>query len=171
MALTKQKLAIQVRVVDIISGTTVDGPGFRTSIYFAGCDHHCKGCHNPLTWDHKAGNMMTIEEILKKVAEENWNVTFSGGDPMLQASQLVILAQGIREMGLTIWCYTGYDYEQVMKNTAMKQLLEYVDVLVDGRYMESQRDTALLFRGSANQRLIDVAASSPNDIKLWKPDF
>ena len=160
-----------LRVVSILEGTTVDGPGFRTSIYFAGCDHHCPGCHNPSTWDHEAGSDMSIAEIMERINDADCNVTFSGGDPMLQAEALLPLAEAIRRQGKTIWCYTGYTYEQVLHNKSMSRLLPYLEVLVDGPFIESLRDTSLLFRGSSNQRLIDIDRSKEGKINLWVSAF
>ena len=160
-----------LRVVNILEGTTVDGPGFRTSIYFAGCDHHCPGCHNPSTWDHEAGSDMSIAEIMERINDADCNVTFSGGDPMLQAEALLPLAEAIRRQGKTIWCYTGYTYEQVLHDKSMSRLLPYLEVLVDGPFIESLRDTSLLFRGSSNQRLIDIDRSKEGEISLWVSAF
>lgn len=160
-----------LRVVNILEGTTVDGPGFRTSIYFAGCDHHCPGCHNPSTWNHEAGSDMSIAEIMERINDADCNVTFSGGDPMLQAEALLPLAEAIRRQGKTIWCYTGYTYEQVQHDKSMSRLLPYLEVLVDGPFIESLRDTSLLFRGSSNQRLIDIDRSKEGEISLWKSNF
>lgn len=171
MSLSQEELSTPLRVIDIVTGTTVDGPGFRTSIYFAGCTHHCPGCHNPSTWSPDAGEDITIGEIMAKIVREGWNVTFSGGDPMMQAGPLRLLARAIKELGLTIWCYTGYSYESLDDHSEMRELLDYIDVLVDGPFIESQRDTSLLFRGSANQRLIDVNRSRKGTVALWQPDF
>ena len=118
-----------MRIVRIVEGTSVDGPGLRTSIYFAGCRHHCPECHNPQTWDFLAGRDMDISEVLTTVLYNDAPVTFSGGDPIYQAEAILPLARAIREAGLGIWCYTGFTFEQ-LKN--------------------------LLFRGSTNQRLIDM---------------
>lgn len=150
-----------MRVLRIIAGTTVDGPGLRTSIYFAGCAHHCPECHNPESWDFTGGEEMSVDEILKQVEEEDFDVTFSGGDPLYQADALVELAKSIKELGKTIWCFTGYKYEDVAADSQLAKILPYIDVLVDGPFVAAQRDVKLLFRGSKNQRLIDVAMSTP----------
>lgn len=160
-----------IRVVDIVSGTTVDGPGFRTSIYFAGCSHKCQGCHNPSTWPFDSGEDMTIDEIMRRIEEEGYDVTFSGGDPMYQAEAIIPLAKRIRAAGYNIWCYTGFTYEEVVKSPIMRRLLPYIDVLVDGPFIESQKDISLLFRGSSNQRLVDLHKSSPKEIVEWESDF
>jgi len=147
-----------IRVLKIIEDTTVDGPGFRTSIYCAGCAHECKGCHNPQSWDFNGGEEMTTEEIMKIIEADPYaDVTFSGGDPMYQAEGFIELARAIRERtNKTIWCYTGFTYEALLKMPKQKELLELIDVLVDGPYVEALRDPDLLFRGSSNQRIISL---------------
>ncbi|MGN0219266.1 MAG: anaerobic ribonucleoside-triphosphate reductase activating protein [Muribaculaceae bacterium] len=152
---------IKLRVVDIVDGTSVDGPGLRTSIYFAGCDHRCPGCHNPSTWPHDAGRDMSISEIIARIDDNGFNVTFSGGDPLYQADKVAVLAEEIkRRLGKTVWCYTGFTYDELAEGPEdVRRLLRAVDVLVDGPFVEALRDTSLLFRGSANQRLIDVRAT------------
>ena len=158
-----------LRVVDIVEGTSVDGPGLRTSVYFAGCEHHCPGCHNPTTWPHDAGHDMTIDEIVKVVDYNNFDVTFSGGDPMYQAEALLPLARKLKLDGRNIWCYTGFTFEELKAHPEMCRLLDYIDVLVDGPFIESRRNTGLLFCGSDNQRLIDVRRTKENGkISLWK---
>ncbi len=156
-----------LRVVNIVEGTSVDGPGLRTSIYFAGCDHHCPGCHNPTTWAHDAGRSMTIDEIMYIVIENDFNVTFSGGDPVYQLSNLLPLARRIRDLGKTIWLYTGFTFEELWAMPRCRELLELVDVVVDGPFIESERDISLRFRGSRNQRLVLAAESRPGAVSLW----
>jgi len=148
-------------ILDIIEDTTVDGPGFRTAIYAAGCLHRCPGCHNPGSWDIQQGKPVSIDSLLKRILADDFaNVTFSGGDPFFQPEGFMRLARGIKEKSRkTIWCYTGYTFEALIKNKKLFPLLEYIDVLVDGRYEQSLRDESLLFRGSRNQRLIDVPRS------------
>ena len=148
-------------ILDILEDTTVDGPGFRTAIYAAGCPNGCPGCHNPESWDINRGHWMSTEEILEKVLADNFaDVTFSGGDPMFQPEGFTKLAQAIKEKSRkNIWCYTGYKFERLRHDRRQAELLQYIDVLVDGPYVESLRDRDALFRGSRNQRLIDVQAS------------
>lgn len=160
-----------MRVLDIIDGTTVDGPGFRTSIYFAGCCHHCEGCHNPTSWDMDGGREWTVDELMQRIIDNDMDVTFSGGDPMYQADDILPLAKEIRKLGKTIWCYTGFRYEQLSAHPSMNSLLEYMDVLVDGEFILSRRNTKLQFRGSDNQRIIDLSKSSMDDVVLWKSEF
>lgn len=161
-----------LRVVDIVDGTTVDGPGFRTSIYFAGCDHHCPGCHNASTWSHSAGADMTIENLISRIEENDFDVTFSGGDPLCQIDSLIQLAIELKKRGRNIWCYTGYTFEEIVASDRLSKILDYVDVIVDGRFVESRKDTALIFRGSSNQRLIDVGSwRDSGQLTLWESDF
>ncbi|MBP5643529.1 MAG: anaerobic ribonucleoside-triphosphate reductase activating protein [Bacteroidales bacterium] len=148
-------------VITIIEDTMVDGPGFRTAIYCAGCKHHCKGCHNPQSWDFNNGKMMSTRQIMDIIRQDPFaNVTFSGGDPMFQPEGFTELAEAIRmETNKTIWCWTGYKFEMLLRMPKQRRLLELIDVLVDGPFIEAQKDPDLLFRGSRNQRLIDVKAS------------
>ena len=156
-----------LRVLDIVGGTSVDGPGLRTSVYFAGCDHHCPGCHNPQSWDAAGGTEMSIEEIIAVIDENDFNVTLSGGDPLLQAEGVTELARRLKETGRNVWCYTGYTYEQVCASPVLLKILSYIDVLVDGPFIESRRDISLRFRGSSNQRLVDVARSVADAPVFW----
>ena len=156
-----------LRVLDIVGGTSVDGPGLRTSVYFAGYNHHCPGCHNPQSWDAAGGMEMTIDEIIAVIDENDFNVTLSGGDPLMQVEGVTELARRLKEAGRNVWCYTGYTYEQVSASPRLSGVLPYIDVLVDGAFIESRRDVGLRFRGSSNQRLIDVARSEPGSPVVW----
>ena len=151
----------------------VDGPGFRTSIYCAGCRHKCPGCHNPQSWAFDQGHEMSVEEIMKIIEADPYaNVTFSGGDPMYQAAGFAELAREIhKRTNKDIWCYTGFTFESLITQE-QRELLEQLDVLVDGPFIEKLRDTDLLFRGSSNQRLIDVQASLySGKVVLGHPDI
>ena len=168
----KQGEGAGLRVIDILEDTTVDGPGFRTSIYCAGCIHHCPGCHNPQSWAEDSGTEMSVEALMEVIEADPFapGVTFTGGDPMQQAEAFTELARLIHERTTkNIWCYTGYTFEKLLNMPAQRQLLDYVDVLVDGPFVEAQRDTSLLFRGSANQRLIDVPNSlAKGKVIMWQ---
>lgn len=150
-----------ISILEIVEDTTVDGPGFRTSVYSSGCPHHCPGCHNPQSWNIENGHPVEIDEILKVILDDPFaDVTFTGGDPMFQPHGFTELAKGIREHSTkNIWCYTGYRFEELLQNPVQKALLEQIDVLVDGRFIEALKDEELCFRGSSNQRIIDVQAS------------
>lgn len=161
-----------LRVIDIVAGTSVDGPGLRTSIYFAGCNHHCPGCHNPQSWDMEGGKPMTIAEIIDIVDRNGFNVTFTGGDPLMHPAELAELAAGLRSRGYDLWCFTGYRYEEIAGKELFMPLLRQLHVLVDSPFILDQRDTTLRFRGSRNQRLIDLPATLESGTPtLWKdPD-
>lgn len=159
-----------MRVLDIVPGTSVDGPGLRTSIYFAGCSHACPQCHNPQSWDAEGGREMTAGDVMQIVEENGFDVTFSGGDPLFQASAILPLAMELRKRGYGIWCYTGYCYEAIASDPVIARLLECCDVLVDGPFLVDQRDVGLLFRGSRNQRMIDLHKSTPDAVSLWSPE-
>lgn len=152
---------LSISILDILEDTTVDGPGFRTAIYAAGCPNGCPGCHNPESWDINRGHWMSTDEILQKVlVDEFADVTFSGGDPMFQPEGFAELACAIKhQSNKSIWCYTGYTFENLLNNPKQARLLKYIDVLVDGRFKKELKDESLCFRGSSNQRLIDVQAS------------
>lgn len=144
-----------MRVLRIIEGTIVDGPGLRTSIYFAGCRHCCPGCHNPESWDFEAGIDMSVDEIFTIIEENGFNVTFSGGDPLYQISSgLIDLARLIKKSGKSIWCYTGFTIQQIKNSPELSPILDIVDVIVDGPFEERLRDVSLRFRGSSNQNII-----------------
>ena len=148
-----------LRILDIIEDTMVDGTGLRTSIYCAGCRHECPGCHNPQSWDFNAGHDMTVDEIMDIIVADPFaDVTFSGGDPMYQPEGFMALAKAIKmRTKKNIWCYTGFKFEQLVKDPQRLQLLEQIDVVVDGPFVEALRDPDLPFRGSSNQRIIEVA--------------
>ena len=150
-----------IRILNILHDTTVDGPGFRTSIYCAGCRHHCPGCHNPESWDFSSGYEVKTDQLMQEITADPFaDVTFTGGDPFFQAEGFAELARRIKtETTKTIWCYTGFLYEHLLEQPRYRTLLEQLDVLVDGPFILAQRNEDLLFRGSANQRLIDVQAS------------
>ena len=150
-----------ISILEIMEDTTVDGPGFRTSVYSSGCPHHCPGCHNPQSWNIENGHPVEVEEILKVILDDPFaDVTFSGGDPMFQPQGFTALAKAIKQQSTkNIWCYTGFLFEDLLNMPAQRRLLEYVDVLVDGRFIEALKDEELRFRGSSNQRVIDVVKS------------
>ena len=149
----------KISILRVVEDTTVDGAGFRTSVYAAGCPNHCPGCHNPESWDINAGTPTSIAEILDIILADPFaDVTFSGGDPMFQPEGFAELARAIRAASSkSIWCYTGFTFEQILANPRQKALLSQIDVLVDGPFIQSLRDESLLFRGSSNQRIINVS--------------
>ena len=164
----------KISVLKIVEDTTVDGPGFRTSIYAAGCEHGCKGCHNPESWDISNGKWMDIDEILK-IIERNFfaQVSFSGGDPLFQPEAFTELARRIKlETQKNIWCYTGFTFQKILRNPKLSAILPYIDVLVDGQFIEKKKVDNLPFVGSSNQRIINVKESlKANKMVEWKNPF
>ncbi len=154
-----------IRILNIIEDTMVDGPGLRTSIYCAGCAHQCPNCHNPQTWSFQAGHAATTQEMLSVIMASPFaNVTFTGGDPMFQPEGFTELALAIHaQSDKNIWCFTGFLYEQLLQHPARRALLQQIDVLVDGPFLQEKHDPDLIFRGSTNQRIIDVQASLQHD--------
>ncbi len=142
--------------------TIVDGEGIRFSIYLAGCNHNCKGCHNKQSWNPNAGNPLTEELITELIDEINNNplldgITLSGGDPFYNKEELLHLVVRLKkETGLNIWCYTGYVYEDLLTNNTALEIFKYIDVLVDGPFIQSLYSPNISFRGSTNQRIIKL---------------
>lgn len=163
----------KISVLDILYDTTVDGPGFRTSIYAAGCIHKCLECHNPQSWDYANGQEYSIEELLDIVSVSEFaNVTFTGGDPLIQVNEFTKLAKKIKTFThKNIWCYTGFTFEQINKSQKLSQILPFLDVLVDGKYMNNLYNEDLPFRGSSNQRIIDVPKTLQTEEIIVKEDF
>lgn len=157
-----------MRVLGYLPNSIVDGVGIRQVFFLAGCPHHCKGCHNPQSWNPSGGVNWTVEEVILRVVSSPYNVTFSGGEPLFQLTELNA-AMSVIKPYKSIWVYTGYTWEQIMENDALRSVLPNIDVLVDGRFEEDKRNPELVFRGSENQRIIDVQKSlKENKIVLWE---
>ena len=146
----------------IVSDSIVDGPGIRTTIFSQGCPHHCPGCHNPETWDFGCGTDMEEERLVEIVRSNPLcrGVTFSGGEPFAQPVGFAKLARLLKEKGYEVASYTGYTFEQLLKGSAdQRALLESIDVLIDGPFLLAEKSLEVPFRGSKNQRILDVPKS------------
>ena len=146
----------------IVSDSIVDGPGIRTCIFCQGCPHHCPGCHNPETWDFGCGTDMEEERLLEIVRSNPLcrGVTFSGGEPFAQAAGFARLARLLKNAGYEVASYTGFTFEELLAGSEdQKKLLESIDVLIDGPFLLSEKSLEVPFRGSRNQRILDVPRS------------
>ena len=146
----------------IVEDSIVDGPGIRLTVFSQGCPHHCPGCHNPETWEFGCGTDMD-EETIVRIAKSNplcRGVTFSGGEPFAQGAGFARLAKLLKAAGYEVASYSGYTFEQLLRgNAAQKELLEAIDVLIDGPFLLAEKSLEVPFRGSRNQRIIDVPKS------------
>ncbi len=165
-------------IVGINFESIVDGEGVRVVVFFAGCNHHCKGCHNPASHRFDVGrpfNSEIQEQIAEYIRETPYidGVTLSGGDPMYSAKEAKDFVVRLKAElpHVTIWAYSGFTFEEIQEDQDMMNLLQLCDVLVDGPFVIEQRDPSLNYRGSHNQRIIDVQASLfSGEIVLWKKD-
>lgn len=156
-------MKIRLATMEVQTDSIVDGVGVRTVIWTQGCRHHCPFCHNPETHSFESGYLIDVDDVLKKIDTLSMQdgITFSGGDPMEQAGACAMIARYARDKGLNVWCYTGYTYEELIsKNDKDIMLfLDFIDVLVDGKFDVTKKSFDCTFRGSSNQRLIDVRRS------------
>ena len=166
-----------MRLFGITPESFVDGPGLRFVIFAQGCPHQCQHCHNPESWDSNAGKEFSVRQLVRFIKQQKKNkqnkrgITFSGGEPFLQAAELVQVALEVRQMGWDVVTYTGFTYEELTEDSddAIKALLSASDILIDGKYIHELRDIGLQFRGSSNQRIINLAATQKNgQIVLWE---
>lgn len=148
-------MSLMLNINTVIKESIVDGEGLRYVIFVQGCHHHCKGCHNPQTWRTDKGHAVTIESLIDDIKKNPLldGVTFSGGEPMLQSEELTKLAKEIKKLGLNIWCYTGFKYEDIKESK--KEFLKYIDVLVDGKFIEELKCLGEYY-GSSNQRILKL---------------
>ena len=166
---------MKIRLAGVVNDSIVDGPGFRYTIFTQGCPHHCPECHNPETHDVCGGRLTDTEEISAQMGKNPLvrGVTLTGGEPMLQPSALLEVANAAKERGMNVWCYTGFTLEALLKENRAERmaLLDAVDVLVDGPYIAHERSLDLLYCGSKNQRLIDMNKTrEAGEICLFVPD-
>lgn len=154
-----------IRLAGVIRESVVDGPGWRFVVFVQGCTHNCPGCQNPQTHDLNGGYMSTVENLYAEIKKDPLlrGVTFSGGDPFVCAKEMAVLGDMVHGLGLDIVTYTGYTYEEILKGATEKngwmRLLEVTDYLIDGRFEIEKLSLELKFRGSSNQRIIDVKKS------------
>lgn len=184
-----------INVAGIVSGSIVDGPGLRTVIFCQGCPHHCEGCHNPETWDFTTKTMMSTGELVDIIRSDPLchGVTFSGGEPFAQANGFAELGEELKSLGYEVASFTGYTFEKLIgleteqiaeakhepayitaignaQRVSWLWLLNTIDVLIDGRFVLSQRNLDLMFRGSENQRILDVKESLKLAVPVWSKD-
>ncbi len=165
-----------LRIAGTQRDSIVDGPGIRYVIFTQGCPHHCEGCHNPQTHDFEGGEVADVEGILKEIFENRLvgGVTFSGGEPFCQADALVPIAETLKARGKHLMIYTGYLLEELQKmpDGGVQRLLELADILVDGPFVLAQRNLTLPYRGSENQRVIDmVKTRAAGEVVLYQSEY
>ena len=160
-----------MKIAGLIRDSLVNGVGLRDVIFMQGCPHHCEGCQNPHTWNPDGGIEMTVDEIVNELKDSSNNITLSGGEPFMNKTQLLDLVLKINEEfpNKTIWIYTGYKLEELSPWVLAVLSMRNVEVIVDGEFIEKLKDSNLQFRGSSNQRLIDLQRSYREDkIILWE---
>lgn len=149
---------MKIRIAGIVNDSIVDGPGIRMTVFFQGCFHNCDECHNKHTHDINGGYLIDTEEIKNKIKYNPLldGVTLSGGEPLLQIDGCIEIAKICKELGMNVLCYTGFIYEDALKLKGFNELCKYLDYLIDGKYEKNLRDLSLRYRGSSNQRIIDI---------------
>ena len=152
----------KIRLFGVANDSIVDGPGLRYAVYTQGCSHKCKGCQNPESWPFEGGTVTTVGALIDDIAQKELihDVTLSGGDPFCQAGPVCALARELKKRDYGIWAYSGYTFEQLQElsetDEDIKELLNLIDVLVDGRFVEDLKSLDLKWKGSSNQRVIDM---------------
>lgn len=163
-----------MRIFGLVQDSIVDGPGFRFSCFVQGCPHGCPGCHNPDSHDPSGGREMTVEEVAAEMLGNPLTdgLTLSGGEPFAQAADCLRLTEAARSRGLSVWSYSGWTFEHLRDEGTPEQkaLLQALDVLIDGPFLLAERTLALPWRGSRNQRVIDVPASLAAGKAVVLPD-
>jgi len=163
-----------MRLSGITQESLVDGPGLRYVIFTQGCPHKCPNCHNPETWDNNAGKEYTVRQVVRLMKQQKKKirgVTFSGGEPFIQAAELAEVAAAARLINWDVVTYTGFTYEELVENNneGVNALLAATDILIDGKYIHELRSIELPFRGSSNQRVIDlIKTREKGQVVLWK---
>ena len=164
-----------IRIAGTVGESIVDGPGFRYTLFVQGCPHGCPGCHNPQTHDFDGGQDIALDTLLKDMCKNPFvkGVTFSGGEPFCKAEPLYRLAVELKSRGKHLMAYSGYTFEELMQlsDPYVKKLLGELDLLVDGRFIMEQKNIDLRFRGSANQRVLDVPKSLEANAPVWAEQY
>lgn len=166
---------MQLKIAGLHKNSVVDGPGLRTVVFVQGCPHNCCGCHNPETHDQDGGSRVEINELAEQILAEKGlsGATFSGGEPFMQSKALSVLAAILKERGINLVVYSGYTFEQLTEmakgDPAVAELLAAADLLIDGPYVQEERDLSVLYRGSRNQRIIDVPQSLQSGTVILSP--
>lgn len=152
---------MKFRLANLVDDSIVDGPGIRLTVFAQGCPHACPGCHNPDTHDATGGRQADTDWVLEQVGNNPLlsGITLSGGEPFAQPDAMAEIARGAKRLNLHVIAYSGYTFEQLLGMPGALPLLNSIDVLIDGPFKRDQRSLALIFRGSRNQRIVDVPAS------------
>ena len=160
-------MKIRLASKELLTDSIVDGDGLRSVIWTQGCSHHCKGCHNPETWDFNAGIEVDVEDVKKEIDNLALQdgITLSGGDPFFQIDACTEIAKYAKKRGLNVWAYTGFLFEDLLNNPKAINFLKYIDVLVDGPFQIENKSLLASYRGSTNQRIINVPKSL-KDVKV-----
>ncbi|MFA9397464.1 MAG: anaerobic ribonucleoside-triphosphate reductase activating protein [Clostridiaceae bacterium] len=157
---------MKLQVAGFLDNSMVNGEGLRSVLFVSGCRHNCDGCHNHAMQDYNYGEEIEIEDIIDRIKNNMQvarGVTFSGGEPFDKALELKALAKALKTLGINIWCYSGYLYEDIIKSTEKLELLKYIDVLVDGKFMKDLTEDSPKYAGSRNQRVLDAKKSLENN--------
>lgn len=165
---------MMINLSSLIHDSIVDGPGLRSVIFTQGCPHNCPGCHNQKAIPFEGGTSLETDYVIKEILDANLKrVTFSGGEPFAQPEELYTIAKALRKKGYNIWSYSGYTYNALIRHQDpfVQKLLGQLDILVDGRFLLEKRSIAAIFRGSSNQRIIDVQASLKEDKVILAKDY
>lgn len=161
----------KIRLHGLSADSIVDGPGLRLAVFVQGCDRKCPGCHNPESQPWDGGTAWEVSDVIEKITPLTRGVTLSGGEPFEKVAGCYEIAKAAHDRGLDVWAYSGYTFEEICENPWKMVLLRQVDVLVDGPFVKELQSYALKWKGSSNQRIIDVPASlEKGEVVLWEDE-